>query len=996
MIFDRYHNNINVSRKNAEKPRAYYIPCGSPEEIWCENREDSSRFKLLSGGKWAFRYFESFEDIPPSVTDADTDISAWSRIPVPSCWQLHGYDKLYYLNGYDFPKDMPFVPKVNPTGVYAIDFTVHDDIDVYSKYIVFEGVSSCVYLYLNGQFVGYSQGSHTAAEFDITGYLKSGKNRLTAIVTKWCDGSYLECCDDWKMSGIFRDVYLLVRPKGHTEDVFIKTAVAEDYRTAVVSVEIESPIANEAIATLFNSNGEKLDATVFSDSGLAEFTVEDPRMWSAEYPELYKVVIESANEFIAIPVGIRTVSVDNGVFRFNGRPIKLYGVNHHGFNSKTGCTYSYEDMKKDLITMKRNNINAIRSTDYPAEPRFYGLCDRLGFYVITEAEVNCGFMGSDGERRKIVDNPMWEQHITDRVLSMAEPLKNSPSVIMWSIGNDSGYGRALKAATAELKKRDNTRLIVYQSDSPVENVDSIVRLHPSSLDVMSEKNIDVSTCTSICEAAGKSGLNKPFILSEYCRCQGNGAGGLKQYFEALQSYENFAGAFVYEWSNRALLQGKTERNKPIYLCKNDFSGDAEPSGCCEMVTPECRTLPALKDHKNLAKPFKITPINLEEGVFEIRNCYNFSYMSRLEGSWELTRNGETVAGGSIGSMAIPPQKSEELALGYHVSDDGRCYIKISFASYGNDLIPDGEIVGFTQFLLKSEIYSEEKLTFGNVNVNEDMSKVTLSSDNFTYTYSKRDCAFSSLKVGSAELLRSKMSFNLWRAIIDNDLEFYDEWKSLGLDRASMYEYNTEVHPGEGFVTITSNGFMGADGLDPIFNIKVEWTVFANGLIELHSEIEKNPATVLNAVPRFGLNLTMDKSFDTVEFFGYGPFDSYCDRHNSSYMGKFTNKVNREMTDYLRPQSSGNHHNVHWGYVRNQTGLGLIFSNEADGFDFSAIAYSDKELQAAKHSFMLPQADKTVVSVDYKQSGVGNMKFCEDKFVFSLSILPTETMKNYPL
>ncbi|MBE6799129.1 MAG: hypothetical protein E7525_05080 [Ruminococcaceae bacterium] len=1003
MIIDRYHSNANITNVNAEHRRAYYVPFGSPDEVFSTSREESSRFKLLSGGKWAFRFFDSYEDIPNNITDASTDIASWERIPVPSCWELQGHGTPQFSKSqYGFPKDVPNIPKKNPTGVYAIDFTIHDDIDVYSKYVVFEGVSSCVYLYINGEFAGYSQGSHSFSEFDITGFLKPGRNRLTAVVTKWCDGSYLESYDDWEMSGIFRDVYLLVRPKGHVEDIFVKTCVSDDYKTADISIEIESPIANESIVTLFNANGEKLDATVFNDDGTAEFSVEDPRLWSAEYPELYKLVIESGNEFITVPVGIRTVSSDHGVFRFNGRPIKLFGVNFHGFSSKNGLCYSYEEMRKDLIMMKRNNINAIRTADYPAEPRFYELCDKIGFYVIAEAEINCSGMGDEQNRRLIVDNPLWEPQLLDRVMSTVETMKNSPSIVMWSAGNNSGYGRALKSAIEEIKSRDNTRLAIYHSDSAIDDIDSTVRFHPSSLDVISEKNIRFTTCREICQYINEHDINKPFVLSEYCPTAGNGAARMYSYFEQINEFPCFAGAFIYEWGSRAISIGKSENGKNKYLTFDGVGG---------LVNPEGKTLPALKDHKNLAKPFLVTPISLEEGRFTVKNGYNFSYMSRLEGNWELTRNGEVVSSGHIPSTAIPPQREEELVLGYQIPDDGHCYLKISFASYGNDFIPDGEIVGFTQFKLPTESYFEEKLTFGSVFTDEDLKTVAVFTDNFEYIYEKSECAFSSLKLNGKELLKSGMKFNVWRAVTDADKKESEKWRKLGLDRAETHEYDTELHPGDGFVTIISKGIIAAAGLEPLFNFKVEWSVFANGLIELHSEVEtanginfatENPlgSKDISYLPRFGLSCTMDKSFDTVEFFGYGPFDSYCDRHNASYMGKFTNRVSREMTDFIRPQESGNHYKTSWGYVRNSSGLGLVFSNETDPFDFSAIPYSPKELGATAQSCDLPQSDKTVVSIDYKQNGLSydtlNFGIADSKFIFNVSILPTEVSKNYPM
>lgn len=1041
MIAERYHNNVNVSRLNVKPARSYYVPYGAPDEAKRNVREESSRFKLLSGCKWAFSYFESYEDIPDSITNSDTNISAWDRIPVPSNWQLHGYDKPQYLNtNYPFPRDIPNVPKNTPAGVYATDFTIHDDIDIYNKYIVFEGVDSCLYLYINGEFVGYSQISHSMAEFDVSKYLKPGKNRLVAVVSKWCDGTYLECQDKWRMSGIFRDVYLLVRPKGHIEDVFVKTKIADDYKTAKISVEIDSPISADAIATLFDSTGEKLDATVFSNDGYLEFIVDEPRLWSAEYPELYTVIIECANEFISIPVGIRSVTNDNGVLRFNGRPIKMYGVNRHDFNSKTGYVCTLEDMKKDLVLMKRHNINAIRTSHYPNDPRFLHLCDKMGFYVISEADIETHGTGGPSAfnqkygsmglcypvRPTITDDAMWEDQIRERVSVMVENFKNNPSVIIWSMGNESGYGRCIEKALFETKRRDPSRLTHYESLLLGHTIDMVKDTFPENLDLYSRMYPRIEHCVDFAENAKKIGFKKPFVLCEYCHAMGNGPGDLKDYWDVIEANDNLCGAFVWEWFNHGIYMGKAENGKPKYYYGGDF-GEAEHDGnfCCDgLVSPEVKPMPGLKEHKNIAKPFEVTAINLENGVFEIKNKYYFSYMSRLEGSWELTRNGETVASGNIGSLAIPPQKAEQVTLGYSVPSDGRCYLKISFASYGNDYIPDGEIIGFTQFELPTEPIIEETLSFGTVCFEESNRSVTVFSDNFEYVYSKDECAFSSLKLNGKELLKLGMRFNVFRALIDNDSKVKASWLQAKINCQKTYGYDTKVSTYDGYITLTSTASISANCLDPILKIKVEWAVFANGRIDMHAEVQKSDgltfkpinideldnqyfdiAKRIDYLPKFGLLMAMDKSFDTTEFFGMGPFDSYIDRHNSSYMGKFCNKAGRDWTDYIKPQDSGNHWNTYWAYVHNREGLGLMFSNEVDAFEFSAVPYTPDELSRHRHSFELPESTKTVVSVDYMNSGVGSAscgpalqdkyRLNKENFIFNMTIIPTETLKNYP-
>ena len=1038
MIKEQYHNNVNVTRLGTAKPRAYYVPYGTPEEAKLNVRENSSRFKLLSGNKWAFSYFESYLEIPDSITDANTDISNWNRIFVPSNWQLHGFDKPQYLNArYPFPVDPPNVPKNTPAGVYAIDLTIHDDIDTLEKYIVFEGVDSSMYLYINGEFVGYSQISHQLAEYNITKYLKMGKNRLTVVVPKWCDGTYLECQDKWRMSGIFRDVYLLVRPKGHIEDIEVKTEVAEDYREATVKVFIETAIAEDSIVTLFNSFGEKIETTVFNSDGNAEIKVKDPRMWSAEYPELYTLIIESGDEFITVPVGIRTQKIENGVFKFNGRPIKLKGVNRHDFNTKNGYVCSIEDMKKDLKLMKRHNINAIRTSHYPNDPRFYELCDKYGFYVMCEADFEAHGLGkivykqAKRDVREIIhdhisDGEMWEHQITERVALMVENFKNNTSIISWSMGNEAGYGRNVQNAIIATKARDNTRFTNYENIINTDTGRLMVDNQPKCVDTVSRMYPRISWCKDYLDFAEKVNYDKPLVLCEYCHAMGNGPGDLKDYWDLIYSSDRIMGGFVWEWFNHGLYTGKAENGKAKYLYGGDF-GEVYHDGnfCCDgLVTPDVKPTNGLKEYKNIIKPFKVESIDIENGIFDITNCYDFSYMSRLEGNWELTRNGEVVASGNIGAIAIPPRKTERVALSYSIPSDGRCYIKISFSSYGNLAVPDGEILGFEQFELPTEQIFTDKMTFGNIDCIEDNRTITIKSDQFEYQYSKTLCAFQSLKANGKTILEKGMKFNLWRAPLDNDLHIKQSWSLLCLKDSCAHERSTKVEKMDGCVVITTDFAMAAPTKFPHYNVIAEWTVFADGKIELHLEAKlgeglaftqpdwevENPVqyTKLRTdyIPKFGLLMEFDKSFENIEYFGYGPFDSYCDRHNASYMGKFSNKVQNEFQQHIKPQENGNHWKTYWAYLHRSDGVGLVVSNENDSFEFSALPYSPIELTNTAHNFELPRSEKTVLSVDYKQSGVGSnscgpmldkkYRFDDEEFTFDIRFIPTDRNTEYPV
>lgn len=1033
MIKERYHNDPTVTRLGTEPARSYYVPYAAPNEAKENIREKSGRFRLLSGCKWAFSYFESFEDIPDNITDPAAEIQKWDKIPVPSNWQLHGYDAPQYINiRYPFPVDLPHVPINTPAGVYALDFNIDSDTDVFNKYIVFEGVDSCLYLYINGQFVGYSQISHMLAEYDITKFLHTGKNRLTAVVSKWCDGSYLEDQDKWRMSGIFRDVYLLFRPKGHIKDVSVKTDISEDYRTATIKLDIDSPVSGDSIVTCFSPSGEKTEATMFSDDGHAEISVRDPRLWSAEYPELYTCIIESASEFITIPVGIREIKIEKGVMRFNGRAIKLKGVNRHDFNTKTGYVCSSEDMKRDLVLMKRHNINAVRTSHYPNDPRFYELCDKIGLYVLCESDYETHGLGWPtyanrmGEMKHSVkgtisDGPEWEHQVMERAILMVENFKNHPSVIAWSMGNEAGYGRNVEKALIAVKALDSTRFTHYESVPRCADMEKFFESHPDALDTVSRMYAETEWCREYCTKAKEKEFPKPLLLCEYSHAMGNGPGDLKDYWDIINANDNFCGAFVWEWFNHGLYSGKTADGKPKYLYGGDF-GEKYNDGnfCCDgLVSPDLRPMPGLKEYKNILKPFCITPIDLSCGIFEIKNNYDFSYMSRLDGSWELTRNGETVASGTIGSLAIPPKKAERVTLGYSMPSDGRCYVRISFASFGNNYVPDGEVVGFEQFELPTEAVRAEKLAVGTVHFEDQGRTVKLYSDNFSYTYDKSLCAFQELSVSGRNILKAPMKFTMWRAPIDNEMFEKAKYLKAGLDDASAYETKTEISEHDGTVSVTSHFKMMCATKYPLYSMAAEWTVFADGRIALHlkADIEKgltfdqatlggspddifgDNAVAVDYLPRFGIEAELDKSFDTVEYFGMGPGDSYVDRHNASFMGKFENKVVKEFTNHIMPQDCGNHWNTYFAYVHDQQGVGIAVSETGAPFEFAAIPYNSNELTKARHSFELPEPSKTVFTVCYKVSGVGSnscgplllpkYRFAEKNFTFGVEFKITD-------
>lgn len=993
MLTKKYHENPSCLHVGCEEPHAYFIPFGSSADAFDQPRESSDRFVSLNG-RWAFSYYGSIDEVPEAAVSGEADLSGWNTIPVPSNWQLHGYDAPQYLNAlYPFPADPPYVPVENPAGVYARDFEVDEQWDGLQKYLIFEGVDSCFYLYINGQFAGYSQVSHMTSEFEISSYLRQGVNRVTVVVLKWCDGSYLECQDKWRMSGIFRDVYLLARPKGHLRDFMITTHISPDYRAAELRFDLQMLNPEDVVITVTDPDGQPLGKTSPDEEGRAVFPIESPILWSAETPELYKVLIEAAGEYIPEQVGIREIKIEDCVVRFNGRAIKLKGVNRHDFNAKNGCVCSVEDMEADLALMKRHNINAVRTCHYPNDPRFLQLCDRYGFYVMDEADLETHGIWVLGSSDRLSDDPVWEPAYLDRIGRMVERDKNRPSVISWSMGNESGYGCNFVAALSWVKRRDPSRFTHYEGQRWLGKENGGFAPEP---DVVSRMYADTKWCDEFCTEQYDK---RPLVLCEYSHAMGNGPGDLYDYWERIYSYPNFLGGFVWEWFNHGLYGGKTPDGKPKYLYGGDFGETHHDGNFCAdgLVFPDGRATPGLKELKYVVQPVRVEPVDLRDGTFRIRNLYDFSYLSRLECIWEVTRYGKTITSGSLGALPIPPQRTETIQLGYALPDDGRCFVRLSFRQQGySPLIPAGEEMAFAQFELPVRVKLPEVKVqpAPALDVAGQGHLLNITGERFAYTFDRYTGAFAQLEVDRKKLLASPMAFNIWRAYIDNDKDIRKAWREQGLDTAYVRVYDVNSQRDETGVTINVDfAFSSPTRANPAV-ATAQWIIDPSGAIRLSAEVKV--ADKVDYLPRFGIRMAMDGSFGTAEYFGLGPGDSYIDRRHAGYIGRFCRPVADMMTDYLRPQDCGNHYGTEWAAVYDSSKTGLLFVNP-DGFDFQALPYSQEELEKAGHAYNLPKSNQTVVCADYMQSGVGSnscgprlleqYRLKDKNFTFQLTIRP---------
>jgi len=997
----KYWEDTSILHVNCEKPRAYFIPYESEENAKKGIRGMSKYFVSLNG-TWKFKYHTSVLQVEDGFYSEDYDISSWDSIPVPSNWQLHGYDIPHYTNiNYPYPCDPPFVPNDNPAGIYVREFNWNPE-DNKETYLVFEGVDSCFYLWVNGIEAGYSQVSHMTSEFNITKYLKPGKNRIAVMVLKWCDGSYLEDQDMWRLSGIFREVYLLKRDSTHISDVFIKSNISSDFSegTLVCELEISGNETNEVRAVLKDTEGRILaeEKDSFQGKGVFEFKVKSPKLWSAEIPSLYEIYLYMGNEVIRFKTGFRKIEIIDSVIYVNGKAIKFKGVNRHDSHPELGHTIPLWHMKQDLIIMKRHNVNAIRTSHYPNDPRFLELCDEMGFYVIDEADLECHGVLRAGDYSMLARDPSFEQAFVDRMQRMVERDKNHPSIVIWSLGNESGFGDNHRRMAEWAKSRDNSRLIhyegafapaVFKPEEDTSCLDVYSRMYPP---------IDWISNTFLQDPNEK----RPLILCEYCHAMGNGPGDLKDYWDLFYSNPRLAGGFVWEWTDHA-VKTKTPDGIEYYAYGGDFGDQPNDGNFCVdgLVYPDRKPHTGLLELKNIIAPVRVEPIDLASGKFKITNLYDFRSLSNIMLRWNMEKDGKMVQAGELKDLDIQPWESAEIVLPYSmpVEKDGRYYVKIDFLlAEDTPWAEKGHEIAFRQFELPTG--TVEKLT-NNVSemhpiaICKEKSSVIISGNDFVYVFDTDTGSFSKLVYKGVDMIAKQPKFNVWRAPTDNDMYIKVNWMNEGYNRLDTHTYNVEiVEQTDKYITFSSDFSLGGYIKKPVIKAKAYWTVYGSGdiIMEVDAKVREN----LPFLPRFGLQLVMPKGNETVEYFGYGPHESYIDKHHSTYKSRFSNTVDGMFENYLMPQENGSHYATEWAAVTNLQGVGMLFIGMED-FSFNVAHYTPEDLTDAKHPYELKKRDETIVNLDYMMSGLGSnscgpalaekYRFSKTEFSFKLRMKP---------
>lgn len=846
------------------------------------------------------------------------------------------------------------------------------------------------------------------SEFDITDLLRDGENSIEVLVMKWCDGSYLEDQDKFRMSGIFRDVYILKRPKQAISDYHIKTRIEDMLAKVEIEMKFYSPL-NVKIS-IEDRNGAVVALGSIAEEGTAVLEIASPELWNTENPYLYKLILETENEVIVDHIALRKIEIKDQVIYLNGQKIKFRGVNRHDSDPVTGFTISLEQLTTDLTLMKQHNFNAIRSSHYPNAPFFYEMCDKYGFMVIDEADIEAHgpFMiyrkeDTDYNRFKrwnemIADDPAWEEAIVDRVKLMVERDKNRFCIVMWSMGNESAYGCNFEKALEWTKNFDPDRITQYES-ARYRNYDETYDY--SNLDVYSRMYPALS---EIQEYLDKDG-SKPFLLVEYCHSMGNGPGDFEDYFQMIQDNDKMCGGFVWEWCDHAIAHGTAENGKTIYAYGGDHGEEIHDGNFCMdgLVYPDRTVHTGLLEYKNVYRPARVISYDKESGELVLHNYMDFDDLKDyVKISYELTQDGLVISKGKLPEVSAAPHSEGKINLKINVPESGKCYLKFIYHLKKElPLLDEDHILGFDEIEVSqkdakcqlAEKWFEKTVTDSELQVSEDDTQIHIKGREFAYTIDRRTALFTEMKFAGREYLNHPMELNIWRAPTDNDMYIKSEWKKAHYDKAYTRAYTTEVVQGKHGVKITSHASVVAETVQKILDVTITWKIEAAGKIDADIAVTKDDE--FPDLPRFGVRMFLDKKLSAARYFGMGPQESYCDKHQAASHGLYHANVDDLHEDYIRPQENGSHYDCEYVELNNSR-YGIVVSAE-NAFSFNASYYTQEELEKKTHNYELTESDSVVFCVDYALNGIGSnscgpvvldqYRFDDVLFRFQFTLIP---------
>jgi len=955
-MIEKYYLSPEYLHIGCEKPAAYFIPFNKGENP--ENkREDSSRFTLLNG-MWDFKFYPNVRELDIEGTDFPSSEECPDKMKVPFNWQLErdkGYDVPNYINqDYPYPVDPPHLPDVIPCALYrrTIDFSKKSD-KVY--YLSFEGVSAGFYLWINGEFTGYSQVSHAESKFNITDKLINGENKIEALVIKHTDGSYLEDQDFFRLSGIFRDVYILERDKKHLKDIHILRDISDDFNNAKITVKPDFSENTEFVWTVFSPSGEEIIKG--SANGEFSFDIVNPVLWNSEIPLRYRLMISSGEEVINLPLALVKAEIKDKCFLINGKKIKFYGINRHDSNPETGYAVTVEDMINDLHILKGANVNMIRTSHYPNDPRFVDLCEKMGFMLVDEADLEAHGMGYNyGDWywdywAHLADVPEWKEACLDRAERLFERDKNYGCVVMWSLGNESGCGENHRLMANWIRSRDKNAIIHY------ENARLEYEERVGGRDFKDISDVESRMYASLKyleEYLNDEKHTKPFYYCEYVSC--TSTGDIPLHWKDFEKYDNYSGGCIWEFCDHAVNIGTKEN--PRYRYGGDFGDYPHDKYYCVdgLVYPDRRPRPGFYDMKETYLPAKII---FENGKLKVFNKRYFTSLSEYDMLLYILKDGKVSEQLNFGAGDIPPRDEKAFDVKADLSGDNVALTFVLTLNRDMFYAEKGFNAGFIQLILSDSAVKYQEGEKNSLDAYEDKCNIYITAGKFSYIFSKITGKLISIKKDGKEYLTSPVEFSLWRQSF-NHKEDSDRARYF---HAYQKTYSVSVQKGE-TVTVTADISFASPAMPPALRGKAVYTFFNDGRFEIAftGDVTENA----QPLPRFGLKFSLTNDFEAVEYYGYGPKESYSDRHKAMHLGRYSSTVTDEYEDYVNPRECSAHYKTKYASIGTSDGNGIEFYDKSsDGFSFKALHFSDVQMDSVKHHDELKPLNETVVNIDYK-------------------------------
>lgn len=1013
---DYLENPALIEKNRVEAHSSSTFPYLDKDSALKVRKENAPYYKNLNG-IWKFSYLNYVQENSEEFYKVEYDDSNWDIIPVPSNWQLEGYGFPHYTNfQYPFPADPPYIPTENPTGLYRRTFYLEEGWGEREFFLKFEGVDSAFHLWINGEKVGFSKGSRLPAEFNISKFLHTGENLVAVQVYKWSDGSYLEDQDMWWLSGIFRDVYIYTTPKTHIFDFKLETELIDNYKNADLKINFIlknydfNKISNYKLEVqLLDKNDKEILNNKISGIDILpaermnyrfKERIDNPYKWTAETPYLYTLLFYLKNdkgeivEVLSCKCGFRSIEMKNSQLLVNGVPIMVRGVNRHEIHPKTGRAITVSSMLEDVILMKRHNINAVRTSHYPNDPYFYDLCDYYGLYVMDETDIECHGFDLTSNKNRLSDDPQWRDAYLDRMKRMVERDKNHCSIIIWSLGNESGFGSNHIAMAEWTKKADPSRPIHYERDRNMLVSDIFSAMYPRIEEVIKfgEGKEKVSFRGWDTEFLPEEYIDKPLILCEYVHAMGNGPGELKDYWDTFYKYDRLQGGFVWDFVDQGLEDIRSE-GKIRYTYGGDYGDTPNDKNfnLNGLVFPDRTPSPGLLEYKKVIEPVKVEMEDFNQGLFRITNLYDFISLDHLQLTWSIQEDGDIIYSGIAELPVIEAGSSKVIKLNLEninrYKSDFEYFINfkfalshdISWAEFGHEIawtqielpVKEKDLANTTINKDKNNIKVFNKL----VNVDESQQGILIKGQDFEIYFNKLRGKLQSWQYHGFDLINDGPELNFWRAPMDNDMQIIDKWKELNIDQLSHQIREVSCKASSDLVLIKVKSRIAPPVFEIGYNCEYVYSITGDGRVNI--EIQGKAEGKWPIIPKIGLEIIIDDQFSDVSWFGCGPGECYIDSKEANKVGRYSSKVEDLYVPYIYPQENGNRTDIRWLTLTNKYGTGILAT--ADHlFNFTAHNFTSKDLEKAQHIDEIEMRDEITLNIDYKHMGIGSASCGPDR------------------